>query len=240
MPKTHFYLNHLPIVSSIILVIIILIIGCKQGDSLKTKEQNRQDSITTFNEKKRLDSIRVEEEKVIGEIKFGMGEKQTKNLWQKFLKENRKPNEFLKGYYDYYIGDYEIVEGSMSLANSLPRFRNDSLYYFTIVGQLFSYNEYVVKAPKVLNAISDILTNKFGNPQFEIELPNWYNTDRNYYYVIKYWIIGKKKIEIKLNPSWDTMYSIDVSIYLPEIVDQEKIKEEQEADQKARTGKDVF
>lgn len=224
---------------ALLLCIMFYVISCGPSDkeleakrmraNLKIIEQNRRDSLKAILEQKRIDFIKVEQEKVIGEIKFGMSESKTKKLWKKFLNNHKKSGSF-------YIGDYKF-----SGAYRIVRFlNNNSLYYLTLRGYLIRYDEYVVEAPREYKAISNILENKFGKPDYERELIKWYKTDKNYYYTLKYWNIGKKRVEIKLSRSSGTYLTIDVSIYQPEIVEQINRQRELEAVYKAKKEKDAF
>jgi len=57
---------------------------------------------------------------------------------------------------------------------------------------------------------------------------------------MKYWVIGKKKVEIKVNPTRGTYLSIDVSLYDLDILEQVKRMEKYDAINKAKKGKDSF
>lgn len=51
--------------------------------------------------------VKNEENKALGEITFGVPEKEVKKLIEKFEDNNKRPDDILaKPYYDYYIGKF--------------------------------------------------------------------------------------------------------------------------------------
>ncbi|MCP4970061.1 MAG: hypothetical protein GY932_05630 [Arcobacter sp.] len=189
----------------------------------------------------RLDSIIIEQEKVIGDIKFGMDKKTTEKLWEKFCDENKQSEDFGTGihnkFYTYYIGNFRFTRSSIYLNPITPRFLNDSLYHFTIKSKAIMYEEFDLMVPWTINIISDILSKKFGDPDFKTE--NIILNDGSFFHTIKYWIVGEKKIEVLLN-TYSNNYSIDIAIYKPKILGNQTVKKKQTINRNSEIAKEVF
>ncbi len=178
----------------------ILAFSCNQPKKNSNQENKikhlEQDSITAMEdehariEKIRKDSIiAIEQDKVIGNIMFGMTKKDVRTKIEKFRKENRRPNKVLgKPYYDDFIGEYEYFQ-------ILDYYYEGKLYELNINGYLTNWEKYDSEVPRQIRYITDVIIQKYGDPDLHYTLNKAQTTKRIYLpYHVGTW---KKRIEIK-------------------------------------------
>lgn len=228
----------------IIIILGILVYGCNQPNKNMDQENERkqleQDSITAVKaeqariEKARQDSIiAIEQDKVIGDIMFGMPEKEVKSKIEKFRKENRRSDKFLgEPYYDDFIGEYEYF---------LIRdyYYEGKLYELNIIGIPTNWEYYDSEVPRQIRYITDVISQKYGNPDLHSELEQRHKLQEGYTYLLNRWNIGKKRIEIRVSDN-GTSYPVIVEIYLPEVREKIIIEREKQEKESANKAKDVF
>ncbi|MDP3352340.1 MAG: hypothetical protein Q8S44_01190, partial [Flavobacteriaceae bacterium] len=229
-------MKHLLIVFSLV---GILVLSCNQPSAKNNQEKNieklKQDSIAEFNakqtriEKAKQDSVvTIEQGKVIGDIVFFMPEKEVKSKIEIFRKKNKRPDKFLgKPYYDEYIGEYKYIQ-------MLDLYYKGKLYELHIYGNSTIWENYDSDVPKQIKNITDVVKQKYGEPDFHNELEPRYSLNNGQSYLINRWEIGKKTIEVRVEDNGG-FYNVNVSIFLPEI--REKIKEEKLEKEKESTEK---
>lgn len=201
-----------------IIFILLFIIACEPSERELAKKR-KADSLNIA----RQDSISIEQEKVVGDIRFGMDKETTEKLWEKFCKEHKVSEDFGTGlkdnYYIYLIGEYQFSNHSIYLNPITPRYYNDSLYHFTIRGR--SSN---------LDFLMNMLSKKFGQPKSLPEEIQPYSS------TLMYWTIGEKRIDIVLNDD----ANLNLVIYKPKYLKKARKNEEQISDEKANEAKEVF
>ncbi|MGB0427898.1 MAG: hypothetical protein ACPGEC_03095 [Flavobacteriales bacterium] len=228
----------------LIIIFGFLAYGCNQSDKNIEQEnknkQLKQDSITAVKvEQARLEKVRqdsiiaIEQDKVIGDIKFGMTKKDVKLKIEKFKKENRRPDKFLgEPHYDDFIGEYEYFQ-------ILDYYYEGKLYGLNINGNLIDWEKYDSEVPRQIKYITDVISQKYGDPSLHYELPPRYELQKGYSYLINRWNIGKKRIEIKVLDT-GTRYPVNVEIFLPEVIEEIKKEREQQEQESVNKAKEVF
>lgn len=228
----------------IIAIIGMLTLSCNQPNKKSNdkidQKQIEQDSTTLLNiekkkrEKKKRDSILIiEQNKVIGEIRFGMTKNEVNTMIKRFRKKNRRPDKFLgKPYYDDFIGEYEYFQ--------MTGFYDEGkLYELYIQGVLTDWEDFDRDVSRQTKYISNVIKQKYGEPDLHYDIEPRYKLNKGYSYLISRWIVGTKTIEVRLQDN-GTNYPINVSIFLPEVrkkIENKKNQEEKESTEKA---KDVF
>lgn len=242
---------------------VIIFVSCTNFNKNKVHEKMLQDSITNAQnieiekEKARKDSIhkrelklqkirlsikkdsitRIEQIKVIGDIKFGMSKNQVVKRIKKFTKENTK---FVQKTYkktsftvkEHLIGNYrfDYIDGS---------YYNGKLYELIIHGFPIDWEYFDIVIAKEIEAITNIIKLKYGKPDSHSDIKPRYKYDDNYSYLINSWTIGTKEIEIRIVAN-KTTYNVRVVINQPEI--EIKIEQEELEQMRLETkkNKDVF
>ncbi|NEW83452.1 MAG: hypothetical protein GZ094_13945 [Mariniphaga sp.] len=180
------------------------------------KEQTRKDSIIHF-----------EQGKVIGDIFFGIGQKEFDKKHDIF-KEKCKAVIFASG--DYKI--YKYVIGDYKFSRIWGDYYNDKLYFVQIQGSQIHYENYKTEMKDQADAIYLVFKNKYGDANENKGIPEWHRTEKGYSYLVAYWIIGTK--EIKLTVQNDGIYYyLNINISKPEIskqiADEKNTKEKESA-----------
>ncbi len=227
-----------------IIVLGVIAYGCNQPNKNKKQKneskQLEQDSITAVKveqariEKARQDSIiAIEQNKVVGDIMFGMQKNEVKSKIEKFRNENRRPDKFLgKPYYDYFIGEYEYFQ-------ILDYYYDGKLYELNINGNPTNWEKYDSEVPRQIRYITDVISQKYGDPDLHYELEPRYKLQKGYTYLINRWNIGKKRIEIRVSDN-GTSYPVNVEIFLPEVREKINNEKEQQEKESANKAKEVF
>jgi hypothetical protein len=230
--------------TTIITIIGILFLSCNNPKTEKTTQidlkSKIQDSLNRIEtekkilEKKKKDSIvRIEESKVLGDITFGMLEKNVKEKLNEFKLKNRRPDPVLgKPYYDDFIGEYEY-------SNVRGLYYDNKLYELKISGALIHWERYDYRVRKEAELISDVIKLKYGQPDLVLEIQPRYKIEKGYSYLIKRWNVGKKVIETRIEDI-GTYYTVNVSIFLPEIRNRIKNEEVEKEKLSSEKAKDAF
>lgn len=178
----------------------------------------------------RAERFKSEDAKIIGSLNFFKSEAQ----WNKDIDSNfaefRNPDETISSDNPYYkVGNYGFF-------TAYPGFYNDSCYYVQIRGMLAYHDNYASKIPSQYKAALDLYTAKYGAPDFQTDVPEFYQTPSNGLITLASWEIGPRVISIVLNCD-DTKYGIDLIIYRDD-VRKRKLAEEQK-EQAEATKSDV-
>jgi hypothetical protein len=203
-------------------------------EKLKLDSINKLQSELEVSKKKDKDStILIEQSKVIGTISFGMQKNIVDEKIQEFRKENRRPYKIMdKTFYNDFIGEYEYFQ-------MYGIYDDEKLYELRIKGDLTNWENYDRDVPKQLNYISNVIMQKYGEPDLSFELEERFRLQKGYTYLLRKWVVGKKIIEVRLS---DTVrsYPIDVYIYLNDV--REKLAKMKSENDKISTekAKDVF
>lgn len=200
-----------------------------ENDSLKKILLERQ-RIKQFEQ----DSIElIEQQKVIGEIKFGMRKEQVDLLIEKFQKENRRPDKTLGiPFYDNYIGEYEYLS-----INAF--YYNKGLYEIKVQGSSFTWEKYDRNIPEQLSYITDIINQKYGEPDTHSPLRDMSSMEVGYSYLVNQWQVGGKTIDVRVE-SIGRRYSVNVVIFLNEVRNIIKKSKEEEVKKSTEKAKDIF
>lgn len=166
--------------------------------------------------------IQAEQNKAISDIRFGITEKEFNSLADKLKRETRKPDPHLKGWYDYYLGnfEYEYINGE---------FHEKKLWQVSLDGKLLSYDEYDTYMPGAVSRLESVITPKFGNADLAYPIPSWTDMEKNFTYLVKRWEVGDKRIEIRIN-AFSTSYKPILIMCQPKVQQQiESLEREREA-----------
>jgi len=205
-----------------ILLLMLTCISCKKEDKPKSEIKKmstyQRDSLALdrMEKYKREKLVKDEEGKAIGNIMFGITEKEFEKQKDIFLKDVQQKDQ--NGIsYGYSLGGYEFyfLRG---------QFYEKKLYGVNIIGNSIGYSSYDAIMPLQKDIIDKIFIAKFGEPKFNYPLQSWHKLKSNSQYQSAQWVIGKKLISTSIS-STGTHYSYDVSIFLPEV--NGKIQEEE-------------
>lgn len=160
--------------------------------------------------------IKGEENKAIGDIYFGMDEKTVTKLIDQFNKKSEKDP-----------GSHSI--GNFGYSAIRPDFYKRKLHLLSINGYYIHWEDYNSRIVEQVKSITDVIKQKFGEPDDEYPIRERYQMEKNNSYVISRWNVGKKTIEISETDN-DTYYYINVDIYLPEVSKQIAAEREMKKD----------
>lgn len=175
--------------------------------------------------------IKMEEQKIIGELKFGMNRKQVQIILEKFNKLNSK-GEYdigLKNWYPTYIGKFEYFSPKI-----YSMFDNsDKIYSMTIESQLYKYEERM-KVIEQIDELTKTVEEKYGDANIVVSkfvlMTLIEKEDTSFNIVLKDWRIGKKDIDIYLERRKNYFgsgyhegyfmgnYTIGITCLLPDII----------------------
>lgn len=211
--------------------------GVKKQKIQEAKEKAIKDSIENVRiieerrEKEIKDSIaRIEQEKVIGDIVFGINEKEASKKISAFIKNSSRTKYSDSDLTYPFIGNYEF-----SPYGSRGYYYDDKLYMLVIQGQVISWDDYENEVPREVRYITDVIKLKYGEPSTRNSIPERYNLEKGDKFLLNSWTVGTKQIDVRLSDS-ETYYSVDLYIYQPKIV--EKRNQENRNAEKATTEKD--
>jgi hypothetical protein len=172
------------------------------------------DSLETIQSQSKAENIGnhytdEEQKKVIGKIKFGEDESTVKRKLDKFIKESSR--EKFKNFSQKYpfIGNYEFSTDQNSV-----KFFDDQLYFMRLQGRDINYENYDEDVPKELGYIIDVIKKQYGDPYDAFPMVRWTDTKDDFSYLICYWKIGVKEIDLRVNDHGQH-YTIDVDIFKP-------------------------
>ncbi len=212
-------------------VVLFQSCGNSNQENLEKEKFRKKDSIENIRqvqllkEQKTKDSIiNLEQDKVIGDIRFGMTEQEFEIQKDSFLKETEFVDYEFQGrkFYRSKIGTYQL-----SFIRGI--YNNDSLYYTRIIGHPIHYEKYDSNLKKELQSIYNIFKNKYGTPQQDNVVPEWHQISNGQTYPVAKWIVGTKSIDINIVDGGVYRY-IHVNIYRQDAVDQ--LRKEREFQEK--------
>ncbi|WP_064968047.1 hypothetical protein [Tenacibaculum ovolyticum] len=192
---------------------------------LKAK-QAREDSI-----------IAIEQNKVIGDIFFGISLEEYKKKKKQFIKKTKNTDRGStdrgsKGLHKQNIGDYEFND-------IYGGFHNEKLYRVDIQGNEIHYDYYNIKMQRQVEAIKRPYIEKYGEPNIQYKIPKRHRINKGYTYLVSSWVVGSKKIELRIEP--DGNYNrLLVKIFQPTIANQIKQDEEMKKNEEIKKAKDIL
>ncbi len=187
----------------------------------KSKEEAKViDSTKIKDSLAKAESIKKEENKVLGNITFGVSETQFEQDLAKF-KSTLAHNEFETV---FVIGDYIVsdIKGS---------FDNHKLYKLTTSGDFVPYQRYKEELLPQVEILKDLIAKSYGAPHSGTGAPAGNSIEKGYSYLAYSWKIGSKTIEIRVT-NRDLYYTADLKIYQPKV---EALIEKREANKETRT-----
>lgn len=215
-----------------ILLTIFLMASCsapeKKTEVLVDAEEAIVEDPAAIRIAERAEKFKGEEDRIIGSEKFFISQKEwERNVDSRFSEFRNPDKEDLSNY--YLVGNYGFF-------TAYPAFYNDSLYRVQFRGQLINYKDYKSKIPAAYKAAMDLYTQKYGEPDESIKLPEYHQTPSNALIPLAVWQVGPKIISICLNCD-DSYYDIDLLIYRKDIADRKTAEESKAA--KQRTAADA-
>lgn len=161
-------------------------------DSLELIDKNEYN--LKLIKKKESDSINKIEEKVaLGNINFGISKKEY------LIKEK----EFKK------ITDRRLGEFKFSMKEAYDE--NGGLRYIKLYDALgVNYDYYQRDMLKQFTSLKEILFEKYGEPIFQDEFPNWIDFERNEIKNIFYWEIGNKTIWVDIKNTYSNRFELSI------------------------------
>jgi len=203
----------------VVVLAITLLMACS-NEPKSTQEAAIIDSTKIKDSLARAETLKKEENKVLGNITFGVSEEQFEEDLAKF-KSTLEHNEFKTV---FVIGDYIFsdIKGS---------FDNHMLYKLTTSGDFIPYQRYKEELLPQVEALKTLIFESYGEPHSGTGAPAGNSIDKGYSYLAYSWNIGRKKIEIRVT-NRDLYYTADLKIYQPAVED---MIEKREADKETRT-----
>ena len=203
----------------VVILTITLLMACS-NEPKSTKEAETVDSTKTKDSLTRAETLKKEENKVLGNITFGVSEAQfDKDLAQ--FKSTLEHNEFESV---FVIGDYIVTDIKGS-------FDNHKLYKLTTFGDFVPYQRYKEELLPQVEILKDMISKSYGEPHSGTGAPVGNTIDIGYSFLAYSWKIGSKTIEIRVT-NRDLYYTADLKIYQPAV---EEMIEKREADKETRT-----
>lgn len=188
----------------------------------------RADSVKNNSVKEEI--AEKDQNKVIGNIEFGISKSAFDKKTDKFLKSSEKVEPNGVGY--NWIGDYQFAAIN-------GYFHDKKLYYVIVHGWVIDHEDYDTETARTIGILKTMLVKKYGEPTKAEPIPPMYAINEQYRSTVYSWKIGKKNMDIDIKNN-GTFYSCDLNIYQPEIQktvnDAEKIK----ADKVAEEAKDIL
>lgn len=179
--------------------------------------------------------IIADQNKVIGDIVFGISFEEYKKMKQQFMDKTKNVDWVGSGGYKFYkqnIGDYKFN-------NIYGDFYNEKLYILDVEGDLIHYDKYDIEMPSQVKAIQLPYIEKYGEPNLNFDIPRWHTMDKGYTYLVSSWVIGTKKIELRIKPS-GSYNRLIVRIFQPNVVEKIKQEEEIKKDEEVKKAKDIL
>ncbi|SHE46335.1 hypothetical protein [Pedobacter caeni] len=203
-------------------IVIPMLLACNGSDKVEKKSEDNRllDSI-------KKDSIevakkhKVDENKVIGSIVFGISKGEYNKRETAFFKETKYKPWSNSDLDRNKIGDYKFERIT-------PFFNENKLYKVVVHGRFIHYEEYNSEMNEQVTALKRMLVGKYGEPREGQGAPEWHTTEEGYTYLAYRWEIGAKTIEMRVLNDGLT-YELQLHVFLPAIV---KALENAEADKK--------
>ena len=224
-----------------LIIIFIFSVGCDNKPKMTKEEQRVEDSLVKalnyqiLNRDRINDSIaKAEQDKVIGEIEFGMSKKAGEKALNEFIEKSERKVFENSNYTKPFIGNYEFDK-----YGTYGFYENDELYMFKIKGVDIEYNKLETDVQYQLDYIREVIELKYGEPYLSYSFPKSYDIDDEKDYTCSIWKVGTKEIIIQIDEE-GTDYSVDVLIYQPKVL--EKISEKRRAEEfkQAEKAKNTF
>ncbi|MGE0021645.1 MAG: hypothetical protein AB7S72_18395 [Draconibacterium sp.] len=135
-------------------------------------------------------------------------------------------------YYEYKIGDYKFT-------TIYGYFHEEKLYSVQIRGEHMEYTSYDELMTGQSIALYKILKTKYGMPNQNYAIPDWYTLNHGDSNCLAFWKMGDKIVEMRIE-KFRTNYYLNLEIFQSSISSkledekrERKIKEEKEKVQKA-------
>lgn len=209
-------------ISLIIILFIIIACDSERRNSYQSI-QHEQDSIAQLKKDSAEKFYNKEQNKIIGDIEFGITEKQFKKLSEQFDAKNYD-NELIK----HKIGDYyySTIQGY---------YYNNKLHEVDIMGSYIDYNDYNTVLINQVSLLKDIISKKYGPNSYGQGLIAGYSIEKDQSRLVYGWSVGTKDIHIRI-ANRGLYYSVDLEIFQPkirEIINKEFDKKKDSTSSKA-------
>lgn len=187
-------------------------------------------------EKPAKDSLaKLEQDKAIGEIMFGISEKQFNQDKSKFLEKCKVPKS--ERYSSTIVTDYRLGDYGF---NSLDGwFNDDSLYRVRLSGGAIKYNNYERLMPEQHEALLTVLKGKYLSPTKNYGLPNRITIKEGFVYHSAIWEVGSKEIQTGISGG-SAEYYLNLIIVEPAIEKKVKAEEERKEQESAKKGTEIL
>jgi hypothetical protein len=196
------------------------------------KAKQIRDSLEIF---RKDNIITVEQNKVIGDVVFGISFEEFQKRKKQFMEKTKNVDWVGSSGHKFYkqnIGDYDFID-------VYGGFHNEKLYMVDVEGDLIHYDKYDVEMPRQVEAIQLPYIEKYGEPNIHFEIPKWHTMDKGYTYLVSSWVVGTKKIELRIKP--DGSYNrLLVRIFQPKVVEQIKQEKEIKRNEEVKKTKDIL
>ncbi len=213
--------------SPLLFLAIMMLLACS-NEPKSTNEVSVADRTKTTDTLAKPEIDKVDENKALGNIEFGISNKQFEADLVKF-QNTLEHNEFKTL---FVIGEYICtdIQGS---------FENNKLYKLTTSGDFISYQRYKEELLPQVEVLKTMIAKKYGAPHSGSGAPTVNQSQKGFSYLAYSWTVGRKTIEVRVT-NRDLYYSADLKIYQPEI---EALIQKREGDKNTRTvepAKDVL
>jgi hypothetical protein len=209
----------------LIFMLVLLFVGCENKSNPNIAIIHVEiDSVALKDSIYKVELIKNEGIKAIGNINFYISEKEFEKQKEAFLKPlTYTINVGAAGSYNdgYILGKYRFnyIKGL---------FFNDSLYTVHVLGYQIEYDNYDTKMQQQYEILLSILTEKYGLPNAKNELPSWSSMSNNENILIARWDLGFKNLFVFVVCS-GVYYRLDFCYYVPEMSDRKNELEKEES-----------
>jgi len=208
-----------------VLMVLMVFVGCNHIPNSSNINSSiiEVDSVALKDSLFKVDLIKNEGVKAIGNIDFFISEKEFNQQKEIFLRP--LIHTISLGSVGSYTSGYKLGEYKFYHMNG--NFFNDSLFNVHIIGDKISYDEYSTLMPKQYESLLSILTEKYGFPNEKKELPDWSYMSNNSTLALAKWNLGFKKLFVFIN-CFGVNYRLDFCYYVTEMEDRKNKFEEEE------------
>lgn len=206
--------------------------GCGISETEK-RENAVKDSITKIQQKEqaRKDSVvQAEQDRAIGDILFGITEKEFEKKKEVFIEKCKVVDWVTSDGYKFYkhkIGEYKFSQ-------IWGDYYKGKLYFVQIDGDPIHYEKYKSEMQHQADVILKVFENKYGAANDYAGIPEWHRTEKGYTYQVAYWVVGTKKIELRVKND-GIYYYLNIEIFQPAVSKQ--MEEEEKAKEKVSVEK---
>ncbi len=222
-------------------ILCLFALGCNNKPKMTVEEQRVEDSLVKagnyriINRDRIRDSIaNAEQNKVIGEIEFGMNKEIGEMKVAKFFEQSQRKRFESSTYTSSYIGNYEFNK-----RKTFDYYEDGKLYMFKIKGVKIPYQKLETEVRYQLDKILEVIELKYSEPYLTYPYPKSYEIDDDKDYTCAIWRIGTKEILITIDEE-GTDYTVDVNIYQPNILDSIYNKQRRKELEKTEKAKEIF